>query len=49
MATILPYVIGFVVGAACVGLWWFWIGHKAKVRALAALTQQTAQKAQGKG
>jgi len=49
MSSILPYVIGFVVGAACVGGWWFWINYRAKVRAIVATAQQAAQKAQGKG
>jgi hypothetical protein len=41
-------LIGIVIGAAGVGAWWWWIGHKAKVRALAALAQ-SPQKTQGKG
>ena len=36
MQNILGYVGCFVLGAACVGVWWYWIGHRAKVRALAA-------------
>lgn len=52
MSTMSPYLamlIGVVIGAACVGAWWWWIGYRAKVRTLAALTAQNAQKAQGKG
>jgi hypothetical protein len=27
------FVYGLVAGAAGVGVWWYWIYHKAKVRA----------------
>ena len=45
MTAYLPYVEGFIAGAAIVGAWWLWIGHKAKIRAaeqaaLAAATKK---------
>jgi len=49
MSSILSHAIAFLAGAGCVSGWWWWIGHRAKVRALVAEAQQAAQKAQGKG
>jgi len=43
MATFLPYVYGFVAGAACVAGWWWWIGHRAKARALIDTAEKAAQ------
>ena len=43
MNTVLNLAIGFVVGAGVVGGWWLWIGHKAKVRALAAKAEKDLQ------
>lgn len=43
MATYLPYVYGFVAGAACMGLWWWWINHRAKARAALQTVEQVAQ------
>lgn len=44
MANFLPYLEGFIVGAACVGAWWFWIGHRARVRALEQAALAAAKK-----
>jgi hypothetical protein len=36
MFDMLTFVTGFVFGAAFVGLWWWWIDHKARAQAVVA-------------
>lgn len=43
MANFLPFVEGFVAGAALVAAWWWWIGHRAKAKALITTAEQAAQ------
>lgn len=44
MSAILPYVYGYLGGCATVGAWWWWLGHKAKVRAAEQAALNAAKK-----
>lgn len=44
LATMMPYAIGIAIGAAGMGGWWFWINHRAKVRALEQAALAVAKK-----
>lgn len=44
MEQVLYVIYGFVGGAACVGGWWFWINHRAKIRAAEQAALAAAKK-----